>query len=135
MGGWCSGAPGIGLARLSAPGAPGDGHIRRDIDAALAFTTNPANLPGARDHLCCGLSGGVDFLLEAARARSEPSLLREAERRMAIMIARAAANGGYAFPVDDMGAVFSPGLFTGLSGVGYTALRLASAASRRCSCR
>ena len=63
MHGWCSGAPGIGLARLSSAEIVAQSSI--DVERA-ARATVAAGL-GRRDHLCCGNLGRAAFLVEAAR--------------------------------------------------------------------
>ena len=125
MGGWCSGAPGVGLARLLTLEVVDNDDVRRDIEGALHFTKTFRRDPGARDHLCCGYAGRIDFLLHAARKLNEPELAAEAGRQMSYIVSRSRAGGKYVFTVDETKTVFTPGLFTGLSGVGYTALRMA----------
>ncbi len=126
MGGWCSGAPGIGMARLATLNIIDNDEIKKDIGNAVSFTENFRDFPGARDHLCCGYAGRIDFLIEASRKLEKPELISEAGRQMSFVISRAEARGKYTFSVDDTRTVFTPGLFTGLSGIGYTALRMAA---------
>lgn len=126
MTGWCSGAPGIGLARLMTLDVIDNEDIKKDIGNAVSFTKNFKHFSDARDHLCCGYAGRIDFLIEASQKFKKPELMIEAGRQMSLIVSRAAASEKYTFAVDDTKSVFTPGLFTGLSGVGYTALRMAA---------
>ena len=82
------------------------------------------------DHLCCGNAGRVDILLTAARHFSSAELSDAAARQMAATIGRAKKQGAFQLLKDDDSVVFMPGLFQGLSGIGYTCLRLADDANR-----
>lgn len=124
MAGWCSGAPGIGLARLHCLGAKADYAVERDISNAIEFTLNCSM--HSSDHICCGNSGRVDFLIEAAMVQERAELLAEAKRRLSWMIVRKEATGSYVFNGQDKGAVFNPSLFQGISGIGYELLRCIS---------
>lgn len=126
MSGWCSGAPGIGLARLLTLDCADGPGIRQDIANAIAFTMSQTGGYHARDHLCCGFCGRIDFLAEASAVLGETRLMDEAARQLSFVISAAEERGRYSFPVDETKSVFTPGLFTGLAGVGFTALRLAA---------
>jgi len=124
MGGWCSGAPGIGLARMKMPKKFHDDKLINDIENSILFVTNLNHSHVHRDHLCCGYAGRIDFLIEAAAALDRPQLLDEAKKQFSFIVNRAKKNGRYTLSVDDSKSVFTPGLFTGISGIGLTALRL-----------
>lgn len=124
MSGWCSGAPGIGLARLQCLGAKANHAVEKDISNAVDFTLNCS--VHSSDHICCGNSGRVDFLIEAAMMLKKAELLTEARNRLSWMIARKEATGSYMFNGQDRGAVFNPSLFQGISGIGYELLRCIS---------
>jgi len=124
MTGWCSGAPGIGLARLGGLRQLDTPDARRDIENAL--TTTLACPVQTSDHLCCGNVGRVDFLIEAARRLDRPELFTEAQRRVAWLVERAERVGHYALNATPSGTAFCPGLFQGTAGIGYQLLRLAS---------
>ena len=124
MAGWCSGAPGIGLARLKMPHEFHDRRVKNDIENALAFTLGFKSFSGSRDHLCCGGAGRVDFLIEASLELNRPELMEEAKKQFSFIVNRASLNGSYTLPVEESKSIFTPGLFTGLSGIGLTALRL-----------
>jgi type 2 lantibiotic biosynthesis protein LanM len=116
---WCHGAPGIGLARLATRGLHNDGKLQQEIDAAVSTTLLRGS--GFSHALCHGDLGNVDLLLTAATALGEPRLQREAER-WAAGILHLARNDGWlcATPL----GLESPGLMTGLAGIGYELLRL-----------
>jgi type 2 lantibiotic biosynthesis protein LanM len=124
---WCHGAPGIGLARLATGRRIGRnaalgaklGGARAATDIANAVESVKQAWPGQLDTLCCGTLGGIEFLCEAAdRAGAFNDL---AARRLAAVLANAAANGDYRW--NSGKRQFNLGLFRGLAGVGYTALR------------
>ncbi|MDD3654043.1 MAG: type 2 lanthipeptide synthetase LanM family protein [Desulfotomaculaceae bacterium] len=122
MAGWCSGAPGVGLTRLAMLQHEKDlGFLHRDIENALAFTL--AFPVDYSDHICCGGSGRVDFLIEASRTLNRPDLMEEARKRMQWMRLRREKSRHYVLNGEDGGAIFNPSFFQGLSGIGYQMLR------------
>ena len=116
---WCHGAAGIGLARLAA-GEPLDNERRREIDTALSTTIREGF--GNNHSLCHGDAGNMELLLEAARVLGEERWEREA-LLIANGIAESISRNQYrcATPCH----VESPGLMTGLAGIGYGLLRSA----------
>jgi len=125
MGGWCSGAPGVGLARIKLPKEFQSEQVKADIENSLSFTRELKHSHELRDHLCCGYAGRIDFLIEAAIALDRPELMEEAKRQFSFIVNRARKNGRYTLSVDDSKSIFTPGLFTGTSGIGMCALRIA----------
>ena len=130
MHGYCSGAPGVGLAMLvclEGGGKTGSGEWRRkaeeNLERAAAACLRPQLL--FRDHLCCGNSAAVDFLLEAGRWLDCPELKEAAEGLLARMKVRRTKRGNYTFTPPSFMQAFDPSLFYGVSGVGYEMLRLA----------
>jgi type 2 lantibiotic biosynthesis protein LanM len=118
---WCHGAPGIGLSRLlSLPCIDGP-EIRAEIDRALETTVTSGF--GGNHSLCHGDLGNVDVLLEAALRLGEPKW-RTAAYRAAGMVLQSIERNGWLCgnPVE----MESPGLMTGLAGIGYELLRLAA---------
>lgn len=127
---WCHGAPGIGLARgvLSAEDDPYIARTARD-DLAAALRVTAAAYP---DHgsvtvrnlsLCHGELGNAEFAATVADV-----LGSAAGRRLADRIAHAAC-----VTLDERGPVCgvpeglaTPGLLTGVAGIGYGLLRLAA---------
>ena len=121
MAGWCSGAPGIGLARIAGLDCLESDAARKDIENALAFTLNyPLD---SSDHVCCGNSGRVDLLVEAAVKLGRPELLAEARQRMMGIVLRKRQTGSYTLNSGSTGAVYNPSFFQGTAGIGYEILR------------
>jgi type 2 lantibiotic biosynthesis protein LanM len=118
---WCHGAPGIGLARLGALEVLDEPSVRYAIDVAIQTTTEAPDL--RVDHLCCGNFGRLELLFAAGQRMGSSDLTLEALRRAGGLVARARDSGGFRWP-SGLNS-FSPGFFTGLSGVGYEILRLA----------
>jgi lantibiotic modifying enzyme len=111
-------ATGRRIGRNAALGAKLGG-ARAATDIANAVESVKQAWPGQLDTLCCGTLGGIEFLCEAAdRAGAFNDL---AARRLAAVLANAAANGDYRW--NSGKRQFNLGLFRGLAGVGYTALR------------
>jgi type 2 lantibiotic biosynthesis protein LanM len=121
---WCHGAPGIGLARIAT--------ARRGVLDKRLMTADVGNAvegveqswPGGVDTLCCGTLGNVEFLCEAADTLGRNDLRELAARRLAAVLTSAAAQGDYRWNSGQRR--FNLGLFRGLAGVGYTALRQAN---------
>lgn len=123
---WCHGAPGMALARLSCDTASDIAEVRRDVEEALAVTQKLPTL--VRDHLCCGNSSLIEILHHAGSILERADLQCAAGARMERVLARAQV-AGFCFETDDSQdgqpeAPFDPSLFLGISGVGYTLLRL-----------
>ena len=116
---WCHGAPGIALGRsLLLEDLPAAAE-----DAALAARLSADCLPLPADHLCCGTMGVVDILLETGSRLNRPEWVAVAREAAARTLALADAEGHFQLDVD---APDWPNLtlFKGLSGIGYTLLRL-----------
>jgi type 2 lantibiotic biosynthesis protein LanM len=131
---WCHGSAGIGLARLAilqqlleSESPTGDDHswfdgavVGQEIDAAIQTTL--AEGFGASHTLCHGDLGNLELLVQASQLLGEPHWQAEAERKGAGILESIRRHGWRcANPV----GVESPGLMTGLAGVGYGLLRLA----------
>ncbi|APR75897.1 Lanthionine biosynthesis protein LanM [Minicystis rosea] len=122
---WCNGAAGIGLARLGGLAVLDDPGVRRDIDAALRLASDDED---DRESLCCGTVGRVELLHAAGAQLSRPSLLREAHARASDAVLRlSSAEGALRLHprAPARPEAHSPALFQGMSGIGYTLLRLA----------
>jgi type 2 lantibiotic biosynthesis protein LanM len=120
MAGWCHGAPGIALARLRALQHIDSVAIRNDIAAGLETTLGE----GFRgDHsLCHGSVGNLEPLLQASEVLDRATWTQHINRVSAEILQS----------IDDHGwlcgvplGVESPGLMTGLAGIGYGLLRVA----------
>lgn len=119
---WCHGAPGIGLARLEAlvllPGHPDSPLWRRDLEVAMAVTAG-APLSGT-DHLCCGTTGRAAVLRTAAIRSDRGEWATAAGRLTRSVLDGYGATGRFRIPWVDPGDSqgSSPGLMTGISGIG-----------------
>jgi lantibiotic modifying enzyme len=118
---WCHGAPGIGLARIAMVkhGTNGQGELKKDIVHAVEGATK--GWPGSVDTLCCGTLANVEFLCEAADSLGRKDLGELAARRLLSVVENASSSGDYRWNSGQR--KFNLGLFRGLAGVGYTALR------------
>ncbi len=116
---WCHGAPGIGLARIAMTRKTGRGQLKDDVTRAVEGAAK--GWPGSVDTLCCGTLGNVEFICEAATSLGRKDLGELAARRLLSVIESAASAGDYRWNSGQ--GKFNLGLFRGLAGVGYTALR------------
>ncbi len=118
---WCHGGPGIALARLDSLPVLDDAPMRRDLGAALQSTLR--NARGGNHCLCHGELGNLETLLQAERRLPGPGRWsRRVERGLREVVASIEAEGwrcGIALGAE------SPGLMTGLAGIGYGLLRAA----------
>jgi lantibiotic modifying enzyme len=118
---WCHGAPGIGLARLATAQRGGiDAHRLRD-DARNAVDGVERGWRGHVDTLCCGSLGSIEFFGAAGDGLARRDLGDLASQRLLAVLQAAAARGDYRW--NSGKGRFNLGLFRGLAGVGYTALR------------
>lgn len=118
---WCHGAPGIGLARadLLARNLTDDRAVAADLDLALAsFLATPPTEYG--HSLCHGELGNLE-LLAGAIAAGHTELAGEHARRTNIVLDQLSNGPRCGTPA----GVPSPGLMTGLAGIGYGLLRQA----------
>ena len=120
---WCHGAAGIALARIGGLDALDTPGVREDIEHGLQ-TTRAWGLHDV-DHICCGNAGRAEVLHVAGSRLPGAALTDRARRQAAWVVKRAADTGGYWVIPGLTDRVFSPGLFQGVSGIGYTWLRLA----------
>lgn len=117
---WCHGAPGIGLARLQALKHLDGPEIRAEIDAAL--TTTLAQGFGGNHSLCHGDLGNLELLWQASAVLGEAQWRVQGERLAACILENIAQHG---WRCGVPGEVESPGLMTGLAGIGFGLLRCA----------
>lgn len=120
---WCHGAPGIGLSRLRLLRHLDDQEIRTEIDIALRTTLEQGF--GSNHSLCHGDLGNLELILEAGSILNDPWYGTQASR-LAAMILESIDEHGWSCGIP-LG-VESPGLMTGLAGIGYELLRLAEPA-------
>ncbi|MCW6005095.1 type 2 lantipeptide synthetase LanM family protein [Micromonospora sp. CPCC 205371] len=124
---WCHGAGGIGLVRAELLEYADDPlAVRRELRAA-ALAISELGFQNLRNHsLCHGHLGNSEALLIVARRLGDPDLVRRAETTAAATLA----------DVDERRwrcgvplGVETPGLMSGLAGIGYGLLRFAGADS------
>ena len=120
MSAWCHGATGIGLSRLATLEKHPDDQVAQEVDTSLK-TTIWAGL-GHNHSLCHGDLGNIDLLLQTSRVLKSERWNREAQR-VASSVAQSIFQNEYrcGTPLN----VDSPGLMTGLAGIGYGLLRVA----------
>lgn len=122
-GSWCTGAAGIGLARLSLLRLGfRERELRGDLEAAVRSVLASQ---GHGASLCCGLSGRWHFMLEAAAQERELIHLHSAAKRAASKLLR---RGGPSL-MFNLGAGLPEGpwnlsAFRGYAGVGMAILSL-----------
>ncbi|WNG14693.1 type 2 lanthipeptide synthetase LanM family protein [Cystobacter fuscus] len=118
--GWCHGAPGIGMARIRSMPHLEDPRLRADAEVALQTTLEQGF--GRNHSICHGDLGNLELPLMASMAFGD-SALRSRTYRLARMVLDNAHERGWQCGVP-LG-VETPGLMTGLAGIGYGHLRLA----------
>ncbi|HZR41594.1 MAG TPA: type 2 lanthipeptide synthetase LanM family protein, partial [Ktedonobacteraceae bacterium] len=117
---WCHGAAGVGLSRMAMLTSFDNTTARKEIEIALQAIID-ARLTDNHS-LCHGALGNVDTLLMATQLLDEVYYREPLERMKAMIVDSIAASGwvtGVPFAVE------TPGLMSGLAGIGYELLRLA----------
>lgn len=117
---WCHGAMGIGLARVHCLRHLESKAIHEEIRVAIETTLEDGF--GMNHSLCHGDCGSLELLLAASRTPGGTTSRFHLNRLAAVLledIERAGWICGHQISVE------SPGLMTGLSGIGYEMLRLA----------
>ena len=117
---WCHGAPGVGLARLTALHHLSDDRLREEAQTAVRTTTQRGMLDN--ESLCHGSLGNLELLSAAGNLFSDDALIDRVYRSAGTILARQRERG-WRCGVSD--GVETPGLLEGLSGIGYGLLRLA----------
>jgi type 2 lantibiotic biosynthesis protein LanM len=120
---WCHGAPGVGLSRILCGRLVNEPLFKAEIETALRTTVTGGF--GYNHCLCHGDLGNLEFLMEAGRALPE-SAWGEKARGFAAGILKAITREGWL--CGNPLALESPGLMTGLAGIGYGLLRCANPA-------
>lgn len=118
---WCHGAPGIGLARLKMMQSLNREDIRTEVEIALHTTLRQGF--GTGHCLCHGDLGNLEFILEAGRVLDAPEWKQETARLAANILESIGSDG---WLCGTPAHVQTPGLMTGLAGIGYQLLRLAN---------
>ena len=118
---WCHGAPGIGLARLASLPYCDDAVIRAEIETALKTTLRWGF--GLNHSLCHGDLGNLETILTAARTLGDTHYQAEVELKARALLDSIEQDGWKTgIPL----GIESPGLMTGIAGIGYELLRLAA---------
>jgi type 2 lantibiotic biosynthesis protein LanM len=117
---WCHGAPGIGLARLLTSPWLDDPACEDEIETAIASTLDRGF--GMNHSLCHGDLGNLELLLHARRRPGGERWQPPIDRHTAMAVA-AIHRVGWLCGVPE--GLETPGLLTGLAGIGYGLLRLA----------
>ena len=117
---WCHGTSGIGLVRLHILKHYDTPQIRRDIDISLQKTL--ADGFGSSHCLCHGDLGNLELLLQAGMILGDDHWYKEVSRITSSVLEQAQQHGWKCgIPM----GIETPGLMTGLAGIGYQLLRLA----------
>lgn len=120
---WCHGAAGIGLGRLESLPYIDNGAVREEVQIALETTL--ASGFGSNHSLCHGDMGNAEVLLMAAQILDDPEL-RQTVRQLSSMLLKSIEAQGWVCGIP-LGRE-TPGLMTGLAGIGYALLRWAAPA-------
>ena len=116
---WCHGAPGIGLSRLASLPYIDDEKIREEI--AIALKTTVASF-GLNHSLCHGDLGNLETLLVATQILDDPWCHEQFHHFRGLILDSIETDGWLTgVPL----GIETPGLMTGLAGIGYELLRLA----------
>jgi type 2 lantibiotic biosynthesis protein LanM len=121
MNGWCSGASGIGLARLEMLEKIDDRGFESEIETAIQATLK--NLGGGKHHLCCGEAGRIIFLVRASIKLNRPDLYQAAAKAASTMLNFYEQQGFWKLQMISTRSII-PGLTDGVSGVGLALLTL-----------
>jgi type 2 lantibiotic biosynthesis protein LanM len=121
---WCHGAPGVILARALSAATLNDPEISVEIGAGLEATARLG--AGQSDHVCCGNLGRAEVLLTVGYALNSVEPIGAALSIAGSVVKKAQARGHFKLTSSGFEyEVFAPGFFKGLSGIGYSLLRLA----------
>lgn len=121
---WCSGAPGIALARVRAATVlQNDSYL---VEAEAAIQSTIASIDRLENYsLCHGVAGNCDVLLEAAASLHKPAL-REIAIAHALRGLENIETVGKSWPCGTRDGTSNPGLMLGEAGIGYFYLRAAN---------
>lgn len=107
----------IQVKKLLTGGEEQDEQLAFDADSGVTDMLLPV------DSLDGGNCTAADSLLEAGRRLNRPELMQKSRELLTAMTIRADVSGGYRFAPPQFAPILIPGLFSGISGVGYTLLR------------
>lgn len=116
---WCHGAPGVGMARVKLMQHLPDESIQVELKQALIRTKEEGF--GFNHSICHGELGNLELLLSQATVSGDEELRRFTYRAAARILEDIEQKGWMCgVPL----GTETPGLFTGLAGIGYGLLRL-----------
>ncbi|HEY7052855.1 MAG TPA: type 2 lanthipeptide synthetase LanM family protein [Mycobacterium sp.] len=118
---WCYGAPGIGLSRIAINKLTARYGEQCQTDIFRALDGVQRAWPSRTDTLCCGTLGHIEFLCDAGAMLHRDDLGELALARLHQVIETARSTADYRWSTGT--GRFNLGLFRGIAGVGYTALR------------
>lgn len=118
MYGYCSGAPGIGVARIAAAKQLQVRNFDRDIERAADFCMAPGII--GNDSLCCGSGAWIELLLEASLYTGKGEYRQHAQ---AICRGILPAVSGREYLLSNLQGTADISLFKGYSGIVYQMLR------------
>ncbi|MDP9121736.1 MAG: hypothetical protein M3O15_10295 [Acidobacteriota bacterium] len=126
---WCHGSSGILLGKLATLPLEDSVDVQEEIRGGLEDLCQAAAksdaASGGADDVCCGRMGHVEALLYAYEKLGEARYLAAAQKLVVRAWHRRRREGRYKLTAARGTDLFSPSLFQGLAGVGYTCLRLA----------
>jgi len=117
---WCHGAPGIGLGRLASLPYQDDPTMREEIAIAIQSTIDHGF--GMNHSICHGDLGNLEIFLTAAQTWGDV-VYHDLTQTYATMALNDIERQGWLTGTPS--SVKSPGLMTGIAGIGYQLLRLA----------
>jgi lantibiotic modifying enzyme len=127
--GWCHGSAGITLGLLEAGLFDGEEtvarHISAGVELALAESSSDRFLQTSVDDVCCGQLGKAELLQRHFELTDCKTSRVGAVRLARRVLRRAQERGSYDVSSARDTRAFSPSLFQGHAGIGYTLLRLA----------
>lgn len=125
---WCHGAPGVTLAISLGSADTVHAKLLDQLEPSLKTTAGAS--PHMADHLCCGNMGRCESLFTTGRRLMRREAIEGSRRLARVVIARARKAGHFCLAANGFEyRIFDPGFFRGVSGIGYTLLRLAAPSS------
>ncbi|GEO03592.1 type 2 lantibiotic biosynthesis protein [Adhaeribacter aerolatus] len=121
---WCTGAAGIGLARLKMLDFLHDNQVVEEIEAAIQTTTHQGF--GRNHSLCHGDFGNLELLADAAAIFEDEALQAKTGKITQVLLQSIQEHGLLCGTAQN---IEIPGFMTGIAGIGYQMLRLSGAAS------
>jgi len=116
---WCHGLPGLGLGLLSQAGVG-----ERCLSDLKIITEKILTMDaGHGDYYCCGAMGAADFLLETSRVLGDRTLFEGGLAKASSILTNLDNSQTFQSRIGAMKPDVFPGLFQGVAGIAYTALR------------